>query len=819
VLVKPSAVQLTRGESYRFSATVFGSQDKRVIWSLNPAIGTISSTGVYAAPSTLNSAVTKVKVIATSIAAPASSGVAVVNLSPTAAPNIMLSPVAVTLGPSQVQKFTATVTGLTKTSVAWSITPSAGSISNDGLYTAPANIASSQTITLKAISLENPAISGSTTITLQPAAAAMVKLPVEVIGPDGTTVAIPVSVSGVLSTDLLGLNITVHGLRYETQASVQVNNSAWMPLNNTVVALDDLSRTYGGIGGGFHTFKITLNLPAGAVFPGVNVVRFRFNRTDGVSSGFRILAFNIVKSGAALLPASLFTQDDPNTWQPPSLQSTDIQEGKRLWYQAPLTAPTSTGPASIRARCTDCHAQDGRDLKYFSYSNNSIRARSIFHGLTARQGDQIASYIRTLPVSSPGRPWNPPYQPGPGLDSRPVSEWAAGAGIESVLRRSADMLPYLAPAGDTSRWAPASNLNVREIPIALQLPDWNHWLPKIHPLDSWGDEFANSEVTELYQEIRKNLRPNDPVSYSALKGTIWIWLLRDQDFLWPRTKSGDDPAWKDPAYVQRVYSMRLWSMVKNWEINQEFGLEGLARTAFGPRADERSWYSPLPFFVSPNMMHIPSDSPGLGSVLYLAYIWYHTQLILNPGNNGDTKLAMPADLPYTYDFIQSLSYYFTARPRTGALMFLWLIKALQASENMPGPEFGSSGWAFNNNDPSRLLRFANLLWGDELPADKTAFMEAYLRYWIAKARSFKPQQYYDGKWASPTDNIDAAWPEHATGNAIAAMIPLFRYYGVNLAVIDEIVAWAKTVWPNYDWDARRNATNCTQTFYRPACTL
>ena len=47
----------------------------------------------------------------------------------------------------------------------------------------------------------------------------------------------------------------------------------------------------------------------------------------------------------------------------------------------------------------------------------------------AAEGKKVASYIRRLAVPVLGRPWNPPYQPGPGLDSKPVSHWAAGAGL------------------------------------------------------------------------------------------------------------------------------------------------------------------------------------------------------------------------------------------------------------------------------------------------------------------------------------------------------------------------------------------------------
>jgi hypothetical protein len=42
------------------------------------------------------------------------------------------------------------------------------------------------------------------------------------------------------------------------------------------------------------------------------------------------------------------------------------------------------------------------------------------------------------------------------------------------------------------------NLNAREIPISLQLPDWNSWLPRVHPKDAWGSDFAQSEFAALY---------------------------------------------------------------------------------------------------------------------------------------------------------------------------------------------------------------------------------------------------------------------------------------------------------------------------------
>src|SRR5207249_6596800 len=42
------------------------------------------------------------------------------------------------------------------------------------------------------------------------------------------------------------------------------------------------------------------------------------------------------------------------------------------------------------------------------------------------------------------------------------------------------------------------NRSPREIPIALQLPDWSEWLPRIHPKDAWGKAFTSSEFAGSY---------------------------------------------------------------------------------------------------------------------------------------------------------------------------------------------------------------------------------------------------------------------------------------------------------------------------------
>ena len=246
-------------------------------------------------------------------------------------------------------------------------------------------------------------------------AATAVILPIEVVGENGATASVTVEIPPGRAGEPRSLWMQIHGLAYRDMASVQVNSSDWLPLSNDTVSVAEPGRSYGGIGGGFSTLKMTLPLPPDAVVEGTNTLRFRFNHFNGVVSGFRVLAFNLLAvDSKPLLPTSLFVQNDPNSWAPPLRDSGSIAAGKRLWEGAPLSPGGFKTSPLMLANCSDCHARDGRDLKYFSFSPASIIARSRFHGLSELQGQQIASYIRSLPVPSPGRPWNPPYQPGPG---------------------------------------------------------------------------------------------------------------------------------------------------------------------------------------------------------------------------------------------------------------------------------------------------------------------------------------------------------------------------------------------------------------------
>jgi hypothetical protein len=106
-----------------------------VTWTLNPAVGTVSGSGLYTAPAAVASGQT-ITVTATSPAA--QMGTATVNLEA----SLTISPSTTSLGPSGTQQFTTNV------AVTWTLNPASGTIAPNGLYTAPASIAASQQVVL-----------------------------------------------------------------------------------------------------------------------------------------------------------------------------------------------------------------------------------------------------------------------------------------------------------------------------------------------------------------------------------------------------------------------------------------------------------------------------------------------------------------------------------------------------------------------------------------------------------------------------------------------------------------------------------------------
>jgi hypothetical protein len=657
-------------------------------------------------------------------------------------------------------------------------------------------------------------------------------LPVEILGADGTTVSRIFALKAGQAESVRSLWLQIHGLRYAGQASVQVNTSAWIPLNGNTVTIAEPGRSFGGIGGGFATLVMTLPFPDGTLVGGANTIRFRFNQTDGVVSGYRVLAWNFLTTeGSKVLPPSDFAEDAPETWTSPLADAASITAGRQLWRTAPLAASSLPNSPTIQAHCADCHAQDGSDLKYFNFSNGSIVARSQFHGLSTLQGEQIASYIRSLPVPNPGRPWNPPYQPGPGLDEQPISSWAAGAGLAWVLDNDTDALPYLLsqkstrgmtkasnPQGASAAnlrelvgkitpdmFRPDGNLNPHQIPIALQLPDWSQWLPRIHPKDAWGPAFTQSEFAELYDgaispvskskgdtklPLRSLLSASQTMDYKTrpVVAAFTEWSQARRAFLRRLVNSKME---RSSALTTKVYSTQLWQLVKTWEMMQEFGLEGRGRDFFGPTADSRTWCNTIPAETAPSAAHIPNGLTGVGgSALtneYLTASWYELQIVLNSGNHQHRDRE-PVDWVYQIGQFHDL-YVRTQRPEPTRLLVA-VIKALQSTDPHLGPDDLSKGWRPDQNIDPRIM--ISPVWAPifkPLPVDVhqalttsllVAWMDKNLQYPIAK---YLPFGVHRDAYASPRTYGDI------TGGRVWEAAQQFRNAGVPTEPVRLLQQW------------------------------
>jgi len=624
-------------------------------------------------------------------------------------------------------------------------------------------------------------------------ASSQVKLPIEVMGADGTTVKVTFPITPRDVTEVRCLWLRVHGLEAADLASVRVNGDSWIPLNNRTVNVEEPGKSYGGIGGGFATLKLTVALPAGTIVGGSNQLEFRFNHTNGVVSGFRVLAFNLLTTeNRRVLPAASFVQDDPDKWVPPLPTQEDILAGQRWWGTAALVVRGAEGTNQIRAHCGDCHARDGRDLKYFNYSNYSIVTRSEFHGLSARQSEQIASYIRALPFAHPGRPWNPPYQPGPGMDAKPVEEWAAGAGLDAVLDRDSDSLPYifLGVKGGMSPtvFAPDGKLNQREIPIAMQLPDWNHWLPQVHPMDAWGDRFTRSDFARSYdrREYAKQ------TSLSGFRDYFDGWLKARGRVLSSQEISNKE--WS-PALTQILYAALLWQLVKTWEITQEFQLEeggpvsGLAGS--GNSKAIHLWSNTIPAATAPATVNIPDGPNGMnGSGLtneYFDNAWYELQILLNDGDHRHHG-RRPVDWVYIAGRARDLQQW-SGRAEPARLLVM-AIKATQSTDPALGPGNLVEGWRPDQTIDPRMMVAPE--WSETfagLPADeRLAITQAWLGAWLEKCSRYPTASYFyrgqvQGSYAPPKGLREIS------GGKVWEAAPLFLAAGVDAGLVRRLKVW------------------------------
>ncbi|MGI4862013.1 MAG: hypothetical protein ACRYHA_34805 [Janthinobacterium lividum] len=663
-------------------------------------------------------------------------------------------------------------------------------------------------------------------------------LPLEIMGATDTTVTVKVPASAGSTATTLWMQ--VNNLSYDGKASVQINGGAWISLTNATVTVLGAGKYYGGIGGGFDTLKMTVPITGGV--NGTNTIRFRFNGTDGVSSGFRVLAFNLRNSsGTSLVASSVFKEDDPTAWVAPETDATNIAAGLALWQTATLNDSALSTATTIKAHCMDCHSANGSDLQRFNYSNYSVVMRAEYHGLSETQGLQIASYIRSLTATLgvPGtkcRPWNPPYQPGPGLDAGDVKNWTCGAGLDAVSDSDLDTLSTIFPSGVTAKAIDfAGRLNAREIPISLQLPDWNHWVPHIHPIDAWGTYFTSSNLDKEYNgegtgtatyNMRAKLTAGGTAYAQQKTGTffsdIYYWGVAFGEKFLPSTM-GTRGAYTI-AQQENIYGTVQWQLVKSWELAQDFNLETNCPVAWteqgapSTKLEARSWCGMWRFVfnVSPHALAFPPANSMFGSAIghySKANQWYQLQLILNPGN-GVHNAHLPMDWQYVYGVIDDLSA-LTGRYEP-ARNLLFMVKGAQEADNGVGVANVNKGWGTRDTSPFDVWKYGQSgIWKGTSTATELAVVNAYLENWMDVTDSFDLSVWQRIGMTGAEDTScgwsmrDLCWSTYVPGTYVGTgssiqnfptwaynRIPLMRKEGVSATQLNRFLVWLNSAYPS-----------------------
>jgi hypothetical protein len=146
---------------------------------------------------------------------------------------------------------------------------------------------------------------------------------------------------------------------------------------------------------------------------------------------------------------------------------------------------------------------------------------------------------------------------------------------------------------------------------------------------------------------------------------------------------------------------------------------------------------------------------------------------------------------------------------TTALHYEWETRALQIQNNGRGPDDGGTGWQWWVTNLSSLIEPQSNTFIGEPQATRAALAQGFLQSWLAAVSQFTPQQFYTGGYATaaqiPTPGINSIFD----GKFIDTMfytIPQLRYLGVNQTLINQVAAWAQTVWPLGNWAATTTAT-------------
>ncbi|HWD37238.1 MAG TPA: Ig-like domain-containing protein [Fimbriimonas sp.] len=173
VTISPPTPTVAIGNTIKFSASVDGTSDQKVIWSASA--GSITPAGVFTPPKTIGD----VTVTATSEVSSSAAASVLVSVTSASKVQISINPPVATLGLGGVLQFTATVTGSSNKGVTWATNN--GTITDTGFFTAPDRLA---TVNVLARSNADPTVTASVQVNVVDSG------PLVTISPAGATLAV-----------------------------------------------------------------------------------------------------------------------------------------------------------------------------------------------------------------------------------------------------------------------------------------------------------------------------------------------------------------------------------------------------------------------------------------------------------------------------------------------------------------------------------------------------------------------------------------------------------------------------------------------------
>jgi len=142
---------------------------------------------------------------------------------------------------------------------------------------------------------------------------------------------------------------------------------------------------------------------------------------------------------------------------------------------------------------------------------------------------------------------------------------------------------------------------------------------------------------------------------------------------------------------------------------------------------------------------------------------------------------------------------------------MWLIKGLQiAQQNGNGPQLGGAGWQPVEAQISVLVtpEWNDYVWTGVEANTRAALATGIVGSWLGQVSQFTPQQFYAGGWTTSTavpvpggSAYDFVFPDW-----VAYTIPRLGFIGVNATLVNQVAAWAQTVWPSASWSIDTQST-------------